>query len=179
MRFSSLAFFTPRHYMFCELRLHVYKLIEHSKNGNPSSGGKWRRWNRQVCWQNCEFDLERRKHTTTSQLLTHLLSLSYCSFCLCPPPPPFLSFPWNPFPIIKDTQMKWTLRKSGFQQGGGGRGGGGRGGWEAESWKWGIGSSRNPPVPLLLPFPPPPAGVHARERQSGSGSSTDQYHLRY
>ncbi|RCU35031.1 hypothetical protein DVA76_18380, partial [Acinetobacter baumannii] len=47
------------------------------------------------------------------------LSLFYLSFCQCPPPPPFLFFPWNPFHIIKDTQMKWTLRKSGFQQGGG------------------------------------------------------------
>lgn len=48
--------------------------------------------------------------------------------------------------------MKWTLRKSGFQQWGGGMGGG-RGGWEAESWKWGIGSSRSTPS-LLLPPPP-------------------------
>lgn len=71
------------------------------------------------------------------------------------PPSPFLFFPWNPFPIIKDTQMKWTLKKSGFQQG---RGNGG-GGWEAESWKWCIGTSRSaPPCYLassfLLPLGP-------------------------
>lgn len=53
------------------------------------------------------------------------LSLFFLSFCQCLPPPPFLFFPWNPFHIIKDTQMKWTLRKSGFQQGGGCGGGGG------------------------------------------------------
>lgn len=74
------------------------------------------------------------------------LSLFYLSFCQCPPPPPFLFSPWNPFHIIKDTQMKWTLRKSGFQQGGGCRGGGG---WEAESW--GIGSSRSTPPRYLPP----------------------------
>lgn len=144
-------------------------------------GRKGRRWNRQVCWQNCGFDFERRKHTTTSQPLTLSLSFSCCSFFLGPPLSPFLSFPWNPFPIIKDTQMKWTLRKSGFQQGGRGIGGGGRGGWEAESWKWGIGSLRNPLFLLItfIPPTPPPVGVHSRERQSGCGSGTDQYHLRY
>ncbi len=68
----------------------------------------------------------------------------------CPPPPPVLFFPWNPFHIIKDTQMKWTLRKSGFQQGGGCGGGGG---WEAQSWKWGIGSSRSTPPHYLPPSP--------------------------
>lgn len=90
--------------------------------------------------------MEAQSHPSTS------LSLFYLSFCQCPPPPPFLFFPWNPFHIIKDTQMKWTLRKSGFQQGGGCRGGG----WEAESWEWGIGSSRSTPTrylpPSLLPL---------------------------
>lgn len=100
--------------------------------------------------------LRKGKHTTTSQPLTCPLSLPYLSFCQCPPLPPFLSFPWNPFPIIKDTQMKSTLRKSGFQQWGGGMGGGGRGGWEAESWKWGIGSSRSTPSLLLPLFHPLP-----------------------
>lgn len=102
-------------------------------------------------------------------------SLVLLSFCQCPPLPPFLFFPWNPFHIIKDTQMKWTLRKSGFQQG---RGCGG-GGWEAESWEWGIGSSRSTPPCYLPPSFSFSTGAHPEGRQSGSGPSTDQYHLRY
>ncbi|KAK9960941.1 hypothetical protein ABG768_008771 [Culter alburnus] len=34
-----------------------------------------------------------------------------------PRPPQFLPFPWNPFHVIKDTQMKWPHWRSGFQQG--------------------------------------------------------------
>lgn len=135
--------------------IHI-NLLNMGEKGNPSWGKKWGRWNGQVCWEDCELNLGKRKHTTTSQPLTRSLSLPYLSFCQCPPPPPFLSFPWNPFPIIKDTQMKSTLRKSGFQQWGGGIGGGGRGGWEAESWKWGIGSSRSTPSLLLPLFHPLP-----------------------
>lgn len=89
------------------------------------------------------------------------LALVLLSFCQCPPLPPFLFFPWNPFHIIKDTQMKWTLRKSGFQQG---RGCGG-GGWEAESWEWGIGSSRSSPPCYLPPSFCFSTGAHPEGRQ--------------
>lgn len=81
------------------------------------------------------------------------LSLPVAAAARSPPPPFLFFFPWNPFHIIKDTQMKWTLRKSGFQrwraeEGGGVRGvgrqaGGGGGG--------GAGEANSPPLPHLHP----------------------------
>lgn len=110
----------------------------------PSKGKKRSGWNGHGCWQNCAADTE---NMTAQPPATPLpLALLFLFFCQYPPPPPFLFFPWNPFHIIKDTQMKWTLRKSGFQQGGCGGGGG----WEAASWECGIGSSRSTP-PHCLP----------------------------
>lgn len=52
-----------------------------------------------------------------------------------------------------DPQEKWLSA-----WGGGIGGGGGRGGWEAESWKWGIGSSKSTPCLLLPLFHPSPSG---------------------
>lgn len=53
--------------------------------------------------------LSRSLHSLSFSLSPLSLSLSIL-FCL------FILFRWNPFHIIKDSQMKWPLRKSGFQQ---------------------------------------------------------------
>lgn len=103
----------------------------------PNKQKRRSEWSGHGCWQYCD------SHPVCRHQPPLYVSLSFSSPSVrayhgrC-----FSFFPWNPFHIIKDTQMKWTLRKSGFQQGGGCGGGGG---WEAESWEWGIGCSRSAP----------------------------------
>lgn len=111
-----------------------------------------------------------RSATRTESLLLLPESLPLSPLLASSPPPPFLFFfPWNPFHIIKDTQMKWTLRKSGFQR----RGVVGVGG--RRSWWWWRG--REP-----QPSSPPPSSQWGPTLEGGGVvqvCGTDQYHLRY
>lgn len=109
------------------------------------------------------------------QLVSPLPSQHPNPFDQCSPPSSFLCFPWNPFHIIKDTQMKWTLRKSGFQQGRG-CGGGWMGGGELGMGYWFF---KEHPSLLPLSLLSPPTGAHPEGKWSASGHNADQYHLRY
>lgn len=49
---------------------------------------------------------------------TYFCYVPSCNSISIPTPSflPFFSFPWNPFHVIKDTQIKWPHWRSGFQQ---------------------------------------------------------------